>query len=187
VPINDYNLQSLKIASFLLQLSLSICVNALFFTDETMHQIYSANGEFNIGYHISQIIYSFLISTVINTLIKQLSLFENNILSIKQLKLMKSAYKRAKDVRKLLIMKSFFFFILSFVLSIFFWYFISCFCAVYTNTQKILFSDSFISFGFSMLYPFFINLIPGIFRITALRVKNKKCIYKISQLLNIFL
>ena len=185
MPIDDYNLQSLKIASFLLQFSLAICVNAFFFTDNTMHQIYSVNGKFVIRYHIPQIIYSFLISTVVNTLIRQLSLFENDILSIKQIKFIKNATKRAKDVRKLLQMKIIFFFIFSFALSIFFWYFISCFCAVYTNTQIILIKDSLISFGFSMLYPFWINLIPGIFRILALRLKNRPFIYKISQLLSL--
>ena len=187
MPIDDYNLQSLKIASFLLQFSLYMCVNAFFFTDNTMHQIYSVNGKFVIRYHIPQIIYSFLISTVVNTLIRQLSLSENDILSIKEIKFIKNATKRSKEVQKLLQIKIIFFFILSFALSIFFWYFISCFCAVYTNTQIILIKDSLISFGFSMLYPFFINIIPGIFRIPALRAKNKKCIYKISQLLIYFL
>ena len=66
---------------------------------------------------------------------------------------------------------------------LFFWYFISCFCAVYTNTQIILFKDTLISFTLSMLYPFGINLIPGLLRIPALNAekKDKKCVYKLSQ------
>ena len=31
-----------------------------------------------------------------------------------------------------------------------------------------------------MLYPFGLNLLPGLFRIPALRAKNKKCLYKTS-------
>ena len=185
IPNDDYNLISLKIASFLLQFSLYICVNALFFTDNTMHQIYKDNGQFNFKYHIPQIIYSFLISTLVNTLLRQLSLSENDILSIKKIKFMKASQKRAKDVKKFLRIKITSFFIAGFALIIFFWYFISCFCAVYTNTQIILVKDSLISFGFSMFYPFWINLIPGIFRILALRLKNKPFIYKISQLLSL--
>ena len=67
----------------------------------------------------------------------------------------------------------------------FFWYFISCFCAVYINTQIILIEDSIISFGLSMAYPFALNFIPGIFRIPALRAKNKdkECLYKISAVI----
>ena len=68
---------------------------------------------------------------------------------------------------------------------LFFWYFISCFCAVYNNTQIILFKDTLISFALSMLYPFGLNLLPGIFRIPALRSKkkDKKCLYSFSGLL----
>ena len=64
----------------------------------------------------------------------------------------------------------------------FFWYFISCFCAVYTNTQIILIEDTLITFGLSMVYPFGLNLLPGIFRIPALKdnKKDRKLIYKIS-------
>ena len=38
VPIDDYNLVSLKISLFLLSFSLYMTVNAFFFTDNTMHQ-----------------------------------------------------------------------------------------------------------------------------------------------------
>ena len=159
-------------------------VNAFFFTDYTMHQIYTNNGKLDLLKHIPQIIYSSLISSVVNTILKQLSLSENNILSIKQTKQMKTSIKRAKNVKSYLQIKFIIFFIISFLLILFYWYFISCFCAVYTNTQIILIKDSLISFGISMLYPFGISLIPGFFRIPALRAKNKDkvCIYKISQL-----
>ena len=49
----------------------------------------------------------------------------------------------------------------------------------------ILIKDTIVSFGLSMIYPFGLNLLPGIFRIPALRAKNKdkKCIYQFSGLL----
>ena len=72
---------------------------------------------------------------------------------------------------------------------IFFWYFISCFCAVYKNTQKILIDDTLISFGISMLYPFGLNLLPGLLRIPAIKdpKRDKKMLYKISVLIAFFL
>ena len=187
LPIDDYNSVSLKISSFLLQFSLYMTVNAFFFSDNTMHQIYTDNGEMDLLIHLPLIIYSSLISTLVNTILRQLSLSESDILSIKKMKFMKVSTKRAEDVRTYLRIKIIFFFIISFILIIFFWYFISCFCAVYTNTQIILIKDSLISFGLSMVYPFGINLIPGIFRIRALRAKkkDKKCLYKFSQLLSL--
>ena len=187
VPIDDYNSVSLKIALFLLSFSLYMTVNAFFFDDETMHQLYINKGAMNLAHHFTIILYTSVISTVINTILKQLSLSENNILSIKRERQMNKTYKKANEIKDYLTIKFIFFFIVSFLLIIFYWYFISCFCAVYTNTQIILIKDSLISFGFSMFYPFGINLLPGIFRIPSLRAKNKdkKCWYTISQLLSL--
>jgi hypothetical protein len=187
VPIDDYNLVSLKISLFLLSFSLYMTVNAFFFTDNTMHQIYKNEGKMDLSYHIPIIIYSSLISSVVNTILKQLSLSEINLLTIKQVRQMNKSYKRAKEVRGYLTIKFIAYFIVSFILAIFYWYFIFCFCAVYINTQLILIKDSLISFGVSMFYPFAINLLPGIFRIPALRAKNKDkvCWYKFSQLLSL--
>ena len=86
-----------------------------------------------------------------------------------------------------MLIKFFFYFIFSLLVLLFCWYFISCFCAVYINTQIILISDSFISFSLSMLYPIGLNLLPGFFRIPALRAKNKdkECLYKISKIIAI--
>ena len=167
--------------------SLYMTVNAFFFTDYTMHLIYTNNGKLDLLQHIPQIIYSSLITTTINTILKQLSLSENNLLIIKQTKHLKASYRRAKEIKSYLHIKFIIFFIVHLLLSIFCWYFISCFCAVYTNTQIILIKDSLISFGVSMLYPFGINLIPGVFRIPALRAnkKDKVCKYKFSQLLSL--
>ena len=43
------------------------------------------------------------------------------------------------------------------------------------------------SYGLSMIYPFLIYLIPGIFRIPALRAKNKnkETLYKFSKILQL--
>ena len=77
------------------------------------------------------------------------------------------------------------FFIVGFFFLIFFWYFISAFCAVYKNTQITYLKDCSISFCLSMIYPFIINLIPGIFRIPALRNDKRKYLYIISYLFSL--
>ena len=182
LPANDYNLISLKIALFLLSFSLYLTINAFFFNDDTMHKIYEDNGAFNILLQLPQILYSSFISTIINMILKILSLSENNILAIKQEKDIKIATKKSKKIYNCIVIKFLTFFLFSNFLLLFFWYFISCFCAVYTNTQMILIEDTLISFGLSMIYPFGLNLLPGMLRIPALRAKNKdkKFLYKIS-------
>ena len=133
-------------------------------------------------FQIPQILYSSVISTVINMILKMLSLSEKNILSIKQQNNIKTAIQRANKIENCLIIKFVIFFLIGHLFIFFFWYFISCFCAVYTNTQIILIKDTLISFALSMIYPFGINLLPGILRIPALRAKdkNKKLLYQIS-------
>ena len=107
------------------------------------------------------------------------------IVELKEITDMKRALDKSKNIQFCLRIKFISFFLLSFVIMIFFWYFISCFCAVYVNTQVILIKDTLISFFLSMVYPFGINLIPGIFRIPALRAqkKDKECIYKASKII----
>ena len=74
------------------------------------------------------------------------------------------------------------FFVCAFVILSFFWYYITCFCCIYINTQIHLIKDTIISLITSLIIPFFIILIPGIFRILALRMK-KPCLYKFSSFL----
>ena len=143
-----------------------------------MHKIYTNNGKNNILY--LQIFYSSIIPSIINTVLKTLSSSEENIIRIKEEKIIIRAKAQAQKSKKCIYIKFLIFFIFSLLLMLFFWYFFSCFCAVYNNTQPIFLNDSLISFGISMLYPFGINLIPGIFRIPSLRSKkkDKKCLFK---------
>ena len=185
IPTNDYNILSLKIALFIVSFALYLSINAFFFNDETMHKIYKNNGIYNVIARIPKIFYSSIISSIINLLLKNLSLSEKNILKIKNEKEIDVAVQKSQDMEKCIKIKFIIFFIISLLLMLFFWYFISCFCAVYNNTQIILFKDTLISFALSMIYPFAINLLPGIFRIPALiaKKKDKNCLYSFSKLL----
>ncbi len=179
-PTLDYNLMTIKICLFLVSFSLYIVINAFFFSDKTMHNLYYNNGAYDIISQLSKILLSSLISVIVNMILKLLCLTEVQFIEYKQMKDINKEYE--KKMILILKIKYFVFFILSYILLFFFWYFISCFCAVYINTQIILLKDTFISFGLSMLYPFVINLIPGLFRIPALRAskRDKQLIYRIS-------
>ena len=126
-PNNDYNLIKLKISLFLLAFSLYFTMNGFFFSDETMHEIYEDNSSFNILIQIPIIIYSSCTTSVINVILRQLSLSENNILSIKKEKDYNFAVKKSKNVLKCLLIKFFFYFLFSLLVLLFCWYFISCF------------------------------------------------------------
>ena len=183
LPANDYNLVSIKIALFITSFSLYFTINGFFFSDDTMHKIYIDKGSYNIVYRIPQILFSSAISSLIKLILKLFSLSEKNFIQLKRDKTITNIIEETKSVESHLRIKFLLFFILSSILMLFFWYFISTFCAVYTNTQLILFQDTILSFFASMIYPFGLNLLPGIFRIYALRDKNKKCLYTIGSII----
>ena len=182
---SDYNSKLIKIFLFLIAFSLFYVVNALFFNDSTMHQIYEDQGVFNFIYHIPQILYSTIISVVIKTILSLLSLSEKNIIEIKNQENIEKANIVMKEKQKCLLIKFYLFFIISFLMLIIFWYYISCFCAVYKNTQIYLIEDTFISFATSLLYPFIINLLPGLLRIHSIKNKDKSCIFRISKIIQL--
>ena len=159
--------------------------NALFFNDDTMHKIYIEEGKFNFIYQIPIIIYSSLISEPINAIVRYLALIENIIIEIKNAKQFINFKEKVNNISKKIKFRFVIFFIISFLLLLFFMYYITCFCGVYINTQIHLIKDSVISFILSLIYPFGIFLIPGIFRISALRAKdkNKQYLYKFSGLI----
>ena len=178
---SDYNSKIIKIILFLFSFALFFTINALFFNDTTMHKIYQDQGKFNFIYQIPQILYSTIITSVITLIIKYLSLSEKKILEIKN----ENNNKKDKGFEVLfsLTIKFIFFFIFVFLFLLFFWYYLSCFCAIYKNTQTYLIKDTLISFGLSLIYPFALNLLPGIFRIPSLKNNHSENMYKISKII----
>ena len=162
LPTNDYNLVSLKLALFVVSLSLEITINGFFFTDETMHQIHQNEGEFDLLYQIPQILYSTIISDIINYVLQKLALSEDSLLTLKKIKNFDKAKKQYESIYRCLKIKFVVFIIISFLLIFFCWYYISSFCAVYVNTQSILFKDTLIGLLLSMAYPFGLCLLPGL-------------------------
>ena len=119
--------------------------------------------------------------------VKSLSLSEKNILEIKHENNYRKSQRKIITVLKCLKIKFFLFFLISFIFLDLFWYSLSCFCAVYSNTQIHLLKDTTLSFCLSLIYPLFINLLPGFFRIRSLKKKehNQQCLYKASKIIQL--
>ena len=179
---NDYNSKIIKICLFFFSFSLFFTVNSLFFSDSTMHKIYEDKGSFNFLFQIPQIIYSTIISSFINFLVNMLSLTEKNIIELKSMN--KNESKIKTQIIKCIKIKFILFFVLVFSFLLLFWYYTSCFCAVYKNTQIHLIKDTLLSFVLSLLYPLGFSLLTGIFRIYSLKApkQNKELLYRISKL-----
>ena len=181
----DYNSQIIKISLFFFLFIFNLFANSLFFDEKMIHQIFLDEGEFNIIYQLPYIIISTIISSIIISFLKFLSLTSVIVFSIKAIMKRKGFDLLVNKKLQIMKIKFIIFFIVSFFLLFFSMFYVSCFCGIYVKTQTYLIKDSVISFGWSLVYPFGIYLIPGIFRLKALNAKekNKQCLYKFSQII----
>ena len=114
-----------------------------------------------------------------------LALSESNFIKFKKIKSKNKneLRKKADEILGKLKIKFVLLFIIILILLVLFWFYLACFCAVYKNTQIHLIKDTLISFGTSMLYPIGIYLLPGIFRMIALKGDDRECMFNFSKLL----
>ena len=153
-----------------------------------MHKIYESKGQFDLETQIPIIVYSTLISTILNKPLNLLALSNDTILKFKHDNTQKNIKKKAINLKNKLKIKFIVYFFTSFLFLLFFWYYISMFGAIYRNSQIHLLKDTLISFGLSLLFPFVIYLLPGIFRIPALSSSKNEgvCLYNFSKFLQTF-
>ena len=117
---NDYNSRIIKMFLFFFSISLDFTVNTLFFNDDTMNKIYEDKGKFNILYQIPQILYSTVISKVVDGVIRAIALSQDNIVELKNNKEKKNIEMKSINLIRKLKIKFIFFFIFSFIILLFF-------------------------------------------------------------------
>ena len=110
---------------------------------------------------------------------------QQDLLGIKYEKNKYNVKGKVLTVIKCIIIRYICFFILSILFLICFWYYLSCFCAVYKNTQKFLIKNMLITYFITLIYPFLFCILSGMFRIPALK-RPGECFYKFSQIIQIF-
>jgi len=184
IPMKDYNTIIIKYSLFLISFVIYFSINTLLFSKKVVHKIYEDQGVYNVGYHLRTIIFSFLISHIIFSIIKYFSLSERDILKIKNEISTEKIIDKADHIKRCLTIRYICFYLIGAVFLIFFWFYLSSFCSVYKNSQIHLIINTIISFCLSFLYPFIINLIPGLFRIISLKNRNK-FLFNVSKILQL--
>ena len=184
---NDYNLIYIKYARFIFLVATDMALNVFFFSDDSMHKIFLNYGKYNFIQQIPQIVYTTIISQLIEVFLCYLSLTDKHIYKIKNLT--KNSEKSViNKIIRCIKLKLINFFVFTFIFFGFYWYIIASFCSVYQNTQITFLKDSLFSFLLGLLYPFVLYLIPTALRILSLRQSkyNLKCIYKLSDIIPFF-
>lgn len=181
----DYNLWYFKFARFFFLISTEIAMNALFFFDNSIHELFLSKGKFDFVKFILQIIISSLVSHAIDIVVRFFIMTDKEIYQIKELdnneinKIMVTKTLKCINIK----LSSFFIFI--FVFMIVYFYLITSFCAIYENTQTILLINSLASFAIYLIYPILIYFIFTIFKFIGLKA-NSSCMYKTGNIIPIF-
>ena len=182
----DYNSGVLKKFIFFLMFALHYSINAFCFTDANMHQIFEDQGNYNIKYQMKFIIISSVLSTfILRIMLYTLVLTDRNIHDIKCQPNLINANKLKKKTLRYIKIKFGIFFVLNLILLVVFWYYLTCWNAVYQNTKIYLIKNTLISFSISLIYPFIINIIPVILRKISLNKGKRECLYKTSKIFQI--
>ena len=172
---NSYNSPIIKKTIFFLSFIYHYGFNAFFFTDEILDTIFEEEGKYNPLVLVPLAVYSAMITTVfIKLLVDFLVLTEKQVLRIKNEKTEEKANDEKKRLMKMTIIKLCIFFSINIILLIFFWFYLTCFNAVYPNTQIFLVINTAISFVISNIIPLIYNLIPAFIRNDILTNKNIK-------------
>ena len=189
VSKKDFNLTYIKYARLIFTLSTLITMNTFLFSDESIHELFTNGIKYNFGKQVLQIVLAIIITHVMEILLCFLTMTDKIYYEIKSFS---KSEKKIKDIfkkLKLVKLKLIIFLITSFILMIFYWYFISTFCSVYNNSQKIYIIDCVLSLLFFMIDPLFIYGFFTLLRIISLKYiegKKYKCLYIISRIFPIF-
>ena len=184
-PIKDYNIKVIKVSLLFLSFDIHFFINALFFNDSVIHQIYEDNGKYNFSFFFPKIIISFIISYAIIGFIRYFSLSERYIIKMKNVEDKNTLIKIVSKSKKCLNIKYAIFYTLCFIFLILFWFYLSSFCAVFQNSQIFLLENALISFAISIFLPLIYNLIPSFIRIHSFKAKSQ-FFYKFSIILQLF-
>ena len=177
---NDFNLFLVKLFSFFLLLSFNLVYNAIFFFDKVINDIYDDRGEYSLKLQILNIFISSILFSFTIILIRFIITSHKKLIKLKNMDIYEEAQKESFSIHNCLIITYIIYYIVGMILLIFFWYFITSFGAIFHYTQNHCFLNAFISFCFSMIYPFIYCLIPALFRYLALK-KNYEKLYCFSQ------
>jgi len=94
---DDYNLIYIKLVRFIFLTTTDMVMNVFFFSDESMHKLYMDKGKYDLIQQIPQVLYSTIISKLIEIILCYLSLTDKPIYQIKYL-MSNNSSKRMKYI-----------------------------------------------------------------------------------------
>ena len=180
--------KSILILLLLLQIDLYFLINGLFYDEEYASEVFHLEKDSfgdAMNRFLENLVYSALVGIIIGYIIECFFIEESR---------MKKIFKKKKDnaleikyeinqIIKSIQRRYFFFIIITFIITIFTWFHVSCFNVVYPHLKLEWLLFSVIIIIFMQLFSAFICLLHSILRYFSFKCKSEK-IYKLSYLLS---
>ena len=176
----------IKFSFFIYNLQISFFLNTLFYTDEYISNAYYNNGVLDFISGLPKSIYASIVTLMTTNLLRILSNNKDELKRIIKNKRNVMKYKDLINIKlKKLKYKLIAYFIIIFILSVFFSYYVTSFCSVYRYSQKYLIYGFIESFVIDFLISIIISLFLSLLRFISIK-KKVKCLYLTANVISIF-
>ena len=174
----------IKILTVLLTLGAYLAFNAMFFTDSYISKRYKENGKVDyayvIKYELTKSVLASLAAILIKFLVDYLTSPRKRLETlIKKEEDPEKFLRKSRVIMKQMKCKLAIFICFDVILTLFFWYYISSFCAVYRKTQVAWIEGCLMTFLFCFVFYGLFDLIVAIFRYIGLKC-HISCFYTFS-------
>jgi hypothetical protein len=179
----------IKIMLFILDIDLYFCVNALFFNEEYVSEVFHLKEKDNffsfVPRSINRFFYTTLVGVIVNIIIECFFLEENKLKVILKrgkgnVELIK--YKIFKELKSLL-NRLFYFVVISFIITSFTLYYIACFNNIYPHMNMEWIKSSIFILIIMQILSVLFQLFVSIVRYLSFCINSEK-LYKISLILS---
>ena len=181
---NHFDLFVIKLSFLVYTFQMSFFLNAFFYTDEYISDAYHNNGVLDFFSGLSKSIYSLIATLITTNLLRMLSTIKSELMYLIRVRQKYNTYvhlihQKLSKLRNKLVL----YFILVYIFSLFFLYYVTAFCAVYRNSQKYWFYGCLESFGMDSLISFGICIILAFFRYISIK-RHIKCFYILANIIS---
>ena len=180
----DYNLLSVKISFFFISFPINLTFNIFFYTNKTIKLSYilSKEGIPIFLKNLSNTIYSSILSHILIFILNHICLTHDSIRTIMKMNEINKAFEKWACTLRCIKIRITIYYALSFLLLLFFGFYVICFCWVFENIQIEIIKSTFTTWAISLTYPFIFCFIVAVIRILAFK-KKSKCLYKFKKIL----
>ena len=184
---NHLDLFIIKLSFLICTFQISFFLNALFYSDEYISNAYHNDGVLDFFAGLPKSIYSLVATLFTTTLLRMLSNSKSELMNLIKGKRKNNNYALLIHLKLIKLGKKLvFYFILVYIFSLFFLYYVTAFCAVYPNSQKYWFYGCLESFGIDSLYSFGACIFLAFFRYISIK-KHIKCFFILANIISNFL